>query len=81
MERTQEDILTALRDTKGIVYYGEILLEVHTGKRPTDNLPLREDARRRTDQLRPTADILNVMHNIDILQRALRGPLIHIVRS
>jgi sugar/nucleoside kinase (ribokinase family) len=75
MERKLTDTLSALREAKGIAYYGEILLEVDADPGQADARSLREEALQKADRLRPTADVLNVMGNIDALQRALGDKL------
>jgi sugar/nucleoside kinase (ribokinase family) len=75
MERSRSEILAAIKDAKGIAYYGEILLEAPTGSPLNENLSLREYSLQNKDKLNPAGDVLNVMRNIDILQNSFSNKL------
>lgn len=69
-----ESIQEAIKAAKGIVYYGELLLEIK-GLNLSNTESLRADALKYPDTLQPAGDVFNVMRNVDALQKAMRGRL------
>lgn len=65
MERSSSNILQAIKDAKGISYYGELLL---VNSQETAIHSLRADAHKKIESLQPAGDVFNVIQNIDVLR-------------